>query len=32
MIDHLGLVYTKIETKLLGPISPGAVFDENQIG
>ena len=29
MIDHLGLVYTKIETELLGPISPGVVFDEN---
>ena len=32
MIDHLDLVYTKIETELLGPISSGAVFDENQTG
>ena len=29
MIDRIGLVYIEIETKLLGPIRPSAVCDEN---
>ena len=29
MIDHIGLVYRQIETKLLGPIRSGTVCDEN---
>ena len=27
--DHIGLVYTKNNTELLGPIGPGTVYDEN---
>ena len=30
--DHIGLVYTKIETKLWAPIWLDEVYDENQIG
>ena len=30
--DHIDLVYTEIETQLLGPIRLGVVCDENQIG
>ena len=28
----ISLVYAKIGTELLGPIWPGAVYDENKIG
>ena len=31
VIDHIGLVYAKIETELMGPIWPGVVYDKNQI-
>ena len=29
MIDCIGLVYAEIETQLVGPIWPSAVYDEN---
>ena len=29
MTDRIGLVYANIETKLLGPIWLGVVFNEN---
>ena len=29
VIDHIGLVYVKTETELLGPFWAGAVCDEN---
>ena len=32
MTDHIGQVYVKIETELLGPIQLSAVCDENQTG
>ena len=32
MTDHIGLLHSKIETELLGPIWSGTVCDENQIG
>ena len=32
MTDSIGLVYVEIETKLLGPIRLGTVYDENQTG
>ena len=32
MTDHIGLLHSKIETELLGPIWSGIVCDENQIG
>ena len=32
VIDCIGVVFTEIETKLLRPIEPSVVCDENQIG
>ena len=32
MTDSIGQVYVEIETKLLGPIWLGTVYDENQTG
>ena len=29
MIDHIGLVYVEIKTKLLRPIWHGAIYEEN---
>lgn len=29
MIDHIGLIYTETEIKLLGPIWSGAIYFEN---
>ena len=30
MTDGIGLVYIETDTKLLGPIWPGAIYEENQ--
>ena len=32
VIDCIGVVYAETKTKLLGPIKPGAVCYDNQIG
>ena len=29
MIEYIGMVYTETKTKLLGPIWPCVVYDEN---
>lgn len=30
MTNHIGLVYAETDTQLLGPILPGAVYDETR--
>ena len=32
IIDHISLVYAKMEIELLGPIWSGGVYDESQTG
>lgn len=32
MINHIDVVYAENDTERLGPIGPGVVYDEYQIG